>query len=148
MKQTISLEELIPNPKSLRLLILHTPFPLVLDPLKDCTNLIKLDVSSNSLEKLPHLGHLSYLRFMFLHNNKLDLDNLKIAFSQGPNIPVTVRSPLSKSIVWVTFWGNKNSFYARHFLANNTSAIAIDKNIVVEEERSEKMYQMVSPFSP
>jgi hypothetical protein len=33
-KQTISLEELITNPKPLKLLILHSPFPLALDPLK------------------------------------------------------------------------------------------------------------------
>lgn len=93
---------------------------------------------------MPYLGNLVHLRFLFLHNNKLDFEILRSVFSDSSS----VRSPLSNSIVWVTFWGNRNSFYARHFLVNNTAAIAVDTNVVVEEERSESMQKMVEPFSP
>jgi len=81
MNQNISLEELIPNPKSLRLLILHTPFPLSLTPLQLCDNLVKLDVSNNNLASVPYLGHLSHLNFLFLHNNRLDFNDLRQLFS-------------------------------------------------------------------
>jgi Leucine-rich repeat (LRR) protein len=143
MSQNISLEELIPNPKSLRLLILHTPFPLTLNALQNCTNLIKLDLSNNNLTTVPYLGHLNQLRFFFLHNNRLDFDALQTIFSLEPNSPYLPPSSLAKNIVWVTMWGNKNCLYARHYLVNHTAVVAVDKHIVVEEERSSNIHQLV-----
>lgn len=43
------------------------------------------------------------------------------------------------NIVWVTFWGNKNAFLGRHYLVNETSVIAVDKNMVVQEERTSEL---------
>lgn len=147
MNQSISLEELIPNPTSLRLLILHTPFPLSLTPLQACDNLIKLDVSNNNLAAVPYLGHLNYLRFLFLHNNRLDFIDLRRVFSEEPDNPHLPQSSLAKFIVWVTFWGNKNCFYARHYLVNHTSVAAVDHHLVVEEEKTPGIQLMIEPFS-
>jgi len=36
-----------------------------------------------------------------------------------------------KSIVWVTFWGNKNGFLGRHFIANQTNALVFDRHMIV-----------------
>ena len=91
---------------------------------------------------------MNHLQFLFLHNNKLDFDDLRRLFSEEPDNPNLPQSNLAKHIVWVTFWGNKNCFYARHYLVNHTSAIAVDQNLVVEEEKSPKIHQMVEPFSP
>ena len=63
---------------------------------------------------------------MFIHENRLDVSNLKNIFEKNKK-----KSFLSENIVWVTFWGNKNAFLGRHYLANETSAIAVDKNLVV-----------------
>lgn len=79
-KQVVSLEELVPQHDCLKLLILHTPYTLLIDTLPLCTNLVKLDLSKNNLETFPHLGTLTALRFMFLHENKLDLSRLKNIF--------------------------------------------------------------------
>ena len=50
---------------------------------------------------------------MFIHENRLDVTGLKKIFEfEG------TRSLLSLNIVWVTFWGNKNAFIGRHYLAN------------------------------
>lgn len=148
MKQPITLEELIPNPKSLRLLILHTPFPLNFEPLQLCTNLIKLDVSNNNLESVPYLGSLNHLRFLFLHNNRMDFEQLKRVFSMDPSNPYLARSALSNGVVWVTFWGNKSCFYSRHYLVTNTNAIAVDRNLVVEEEKTEGIQShYIQPYS-
>lgn len=67
---------------------------------------------------------------MFIHENRLDVAGLKKIFEfEG------TRSLLSLNIVWVTFWGNKNAFIGRHYLANETNAIAIDRNMVVQQEK-------------
>jgi Leucine-rich repeat (LRR) protein len=81
-KQIVSLEELVPQHDCLKLLILHTPYTLLIDTLPLCTNLVKLDLSKNNLETFPHLGSLTALRFMFLHENRLDLNQLKKIFEQ------------------------------------------------------------------
>jgi hypothetical protein len=68
----INLENLVDHPQSLKLLILHTPYRLEISTLWKCTNLIKLDLSKNNLERFPFIGNLSNLKFMFLHENRLD----------------------------------------------------------------------------
>lgn len=125
-KQVVSLEELVPQHDCLKLLILHTPYTLLIDTLPLCTNLVKLDLSKNNLETFPYLGELTSLRFMFLHENNLDLFHLKGIFEHNNQ-----KSKLSENIVWVTFWGNKNHFLARHYLANETKAISVDKHMIV-----------------
>ena len=67
---------------------------------------------------------------MFLHENKLGVQQLKGIFENEG-----AKSILSDQIVWVTFWGNKNSFLARHYLVNSTSAIAVDHHMVTHEEK-------------
>lgn len=79
-KQVVSLEELVPQHDCLKLLILHTPYVLLIDTLPLCVNLVKLDLSKNNLHSFPHLGALTALRFMFLHENRLDLAQLKNIF--------------------------------------------------------------------
>jgi len=39
-------------------------------------------------------------------------------------------SELSKNIVWITYFGNKNDFLGRHYIANKTRAIACDINMI------------------
>ena len=126
---TVSLEKLIPQPENLKLLILHTPFPLDISALPLCCNLIKLDLSKNNLETFPYLGKLSNLRFIFLHENKLDVHHVINMFENEQ----TIKEPsnLSQSVIWVTYWGNKNEFQVRHYLAMKTKAIAVDKNMIV-----------------
>ncbi len=48
-------------------------------------------------------------------------------------------SPLARTVVWVTFWGNRNGFLARHFLVNQTQAIAVDHHVVLPEERRQTL---------
>jgi hypothetical protein len=55
-------------------------------------------------------------------------------------------SVLNENIVWVTYWGNKNVFLARHYLINKTKAIAFDKNIIVQEERGADLVQAQQGF--
>ncbi len=76
----VSLEELVPQHDCLKLLILHTPFTLKIDTLNLCVNLVKLDLSKNNLENFPYIGCLRSLKFMFLHDNRLDVLNLKNIF--------------------------------------------------------------------
>lgn len=66
-KNVVSLEELVPQHDCLKLLILHTPYTLVIDTLYLCVNLVKLDLSKNNLDSFPYLGELSSLKFMFIH---------------------------------------------------------------------------------
>jgi len=35
-----------------------------------------LDLSKNNLASIPYLGDLPNLKFMFIHENKLDIDSL------------------------------------------------------------------------
>ena len=143
----VSLEKLIPQPENLKLLILHTPFTLDITALPLCRNLVKLDLSKNNLETFPHMGQLTSLRFIFLHENKLDTPHLLTMFEDNP--PNKEPSNLSNSVIWVTYWGNKNEFQARHYLATKTKALAVDKNMIVEEERSEGIYEWgLPPFHP
>lgn len=127
-KNVVSLDELVPQHDCLKLLILHTPYTLKIDTLDLCINLVKLDLSKNNLESFPYLGELTNLKFMFIHDNKLDATHLKGIFQKNGQ-----KSKLSDNVVWITFWGNKNVFIARHFLANETSCLAVDKNMVVPE---------------
>ena len=76
----VSLEELVPQPECLKLLILHTPYSLVIDSLPLCTNLVKLDLSKNNLQHFPYIGHFTALRFMFLHDNNLSINHLRGIF--------------------------------------------------------------------
>lgn len=142
--ETVELQELVSQPQCLKLLILHTPFSLNLSSLPSCKNLVKLDLSRNNLSSFPYLGHLQQLKFLHIHENKLDIDCLISIFTEDISSPK--RSPLSQSIVWVTFYGNKNQFAARHYLATSTSVIAVDHNIVVQEERSPSISQ--HPLQP
>lgn len=116
----------MPQHDCLKLLILHTPYTLIIDSLNLCINLVKLDLSKNNIESFPYVGDLRNLKVMFIHENRLDVSNLKNIFEKNKK-----KSFLSENIVWVTFWGNKNAFLGRHYLANETSAIAVDKNLVV-----------------
>lgn len=50
---------------------------------------------------------------MFIHENKLDVGGLKNIFELNGK-----KSNLSDNVVWVTYWGNKNSFLGRHYLVN------------------------------
>jgi len=118
----------VPQHDCLKLLILHTPYTLVIGTLSLCVNLVKLDLSKNNLQAFPHLGDLAALKFMFLHENRLDIAALRGIFELNGR-----RSALSSNVVWVTYWGNKNAFIGRHYLANETSAIAIDRNMVVQQ---------------
>lgn len=109
----VELKELVSQPECLKLLILHTPFLLNISTLHECVNLVKLDLSKNNLASFPYLGDLPNLKFMFIHENKLDIDSLVGIFEyrEGEglkNSPREGRSALSRSIVWVTYWGNKN----------------------------------------
>lgn len=116
-----------------------------------CTNLVKLDLSNNSIVGMPYLGHLQHLRFMFLHNNRLALETLQQIFFEGfdPKLPrKREKTPLAESIAWTTYWGNRNEFQARHFLVSHTNVIAIDHNLVVEEERVPGIFESVQAFSP
>ncbi len=79
-KNIVSLEELVPQHDCLKLLILHTPYTLVISTLNLCVNLVKLDLSKNNLEHFPYLGSLANLKFMFIHENKLDVAGLKNIF--------------------------------------------------------------------
>jgi hypothetical protein len=119
---------LVPQHDCLKLLILHTPYTLVIGTLSLCVNLVKLDLSKNNLQAFPHLGDLAALKFMFIHENRLDIAALRGIFELNGR-----KSALSSNIVWVTYWGNKNAFIGRHYLANETSAIAIDRNMVVQQ---------------
>jgi hypothetical protein len=65
---------------------------------------------------------------MFLHENKLDINHLKGIFEVEGK-----KGDLAQHIVWVTFWGNRNQFIARHYLLNETSCIAVDKNLIAPE---------------
>lgn len=56
--------------------MLHTPTPMSLRPLIGCVNLFKLDISNNAVAVVPYLGHLTHLKFLFLHNNRLELEVL------------------------------------------------------------------------
>ena len=93
-----------------------------------CLNLVKLDLSKNNLSYFPYIGHLTSLRFMFLHDNNLTINQLRGIFENEEE-----KGPLAQSIVWVTFSGNRNSFLGRHYLATETSAIAIDSHMVAPE---------------
>lgn len=79
-KNVVSLEELVPQHDCLKLLILHTPYTLVIESLSLCVNLVKLDLSKNNLQSFPHLGKLTSLKFMFIHENRLDIGALKGIF--------------------------------------------------------------------
>ena len=111
-RQVVSLAELVPQPDCLKLLILHTPYTLLIDSLPLCLNLVKLDLSKNNLHYFPYIGHLTALRFMFLHDNNLTVNQLRGMFERGE-----LKGPLAKNIVWVTFQGNRNAFLVRHYLA-------------------------------
>ena len=63
----ISLENIVPEFHSLKLLIMHTPFPLDISSLTQCYNILKLDLSRNHIKSFPHLGHLRYLKVLFIH---------------------------------------------------------------------------------
>jgi Leucine-rich repeat (LRR) protein len=70
-------------------LVLHTPTPMCLRPLTMCINLIKLDLSNNRIEVLPHLGLLNHLKFLFLHNNRIEIEVLQRVFIENVhNIPL------------------------------------------------------------
>jgi Leucine-rich repeat (LRR) protein len=70
----------VPQHDCLKLLILHTPYTLKIDTLNLCVNLVKLDLSKNNLQTFPHLGGLYSLKFMFIHENRLDFAALKGIF--------------------------------------------------------------------
>lgn len=127
----VSLRELIPEHESLKLLILHTPFAIDIGSLPHCRNLVKLDLSSNNLADFPHLGHLRALRILFLHDNRLALPHFTRIFTQAGET-----TPLAQNVVWITFWGNRQSFLARHFAATSTSAIAFDRHLIAQEEKT------------
>jgi hypothetical protein len=127
----LALEDITHDRTNLKILILHTPLPLKLTSLPLFTQLIKLDLAYNRLAALPHLGSLRHLQFLFLHNNHLNITSLMNIFEfQG------VPSPLSASVKWFTFWGNKDVALARHYLANSTSIIAFDTTLISPEETS------------
>jgi len=122
---------------------------LNLTSLSACSNLVKLDLSRNNLSSFPYLGELRHLKFLHIHENKLDIDGLIGIFTD--DFGNRKRSPLCQAVVWVTFWGNKGGFVARHFLANCTSALAVDLYMIIDEERKEvisRFDKAVEPFSP
>jgi hypothetical protein len=92
---------------------------------------VKLDLSRNNLSSFPYIGHMSNLKFMFIHENKLDIDSLMGIFEE--EIGRETQSLLSKAVVWVTYWGNKSEFNARHYLANHTAVLAVDNFMVAAE---------------
>ena len=124
----VSLRELIPEHESLKLLILHTPFALEISSLAHCLNLVKLDLSNNHLADFPHLGHLRALRILFLHDNRLAIQHFTRIFTQAGET-----TPLAQNVVWITFWGNRHPFLARHFAATSTRALAFDRHLITEE---------------
>lgn len=86
---------------------------------------------------------------MLIHDNKLDIDGLIGIFQE--DVGRETRSPLSKAIVWVTYWGNKSEFNARHYLINHTSVLAVDHHMAVPEEKSQAIFtnkKLVQPFDP
>lgn len=106
-----------------------------LRPLIGCINLIKLDLSNNAIGLVPFLGHLTHLKFLFLHNNRIEFETFQQVFFEGVNGKkqrMFQKTPLADNIAWVSYWGNNHEFQARHFLVNNTSVIAVDRHIVVE----------------
>lgn len=122
---------------------------LNLSSLPACSNLVKLDLSRNNLSTFPYLGELRHLKFLHIHENKLEIDALIGIFTD--DFGNRKRSPLCQAVVWVTFWGNKGEFAARHFLANSTAALAVDLHMIVDEERKEAIsrYEKAAlPFSP
>lgn len=135
----MSLRELIPEHESLKLLILHTPFAIDISTLAHCLNLVKLDLSNNNLIAFPHLGHLRSLRILFLHDNHLNIHHFTNIFTRAGE-----PTPLAQNVVWITFWGNKHPFLARHFAANSTSAIAFDRHLIAQEEKTVQLL----PLSP
>ena len=76
-------------------------------------NLIGKAAFQQAAEKPNHLGNLTSLKFMFIHENRLDISALRGIFETAGK-----KSPLSQNIVWVTFWGNRNAFIGRHYIAN------------------------------
>lgn len=83
--KTVELSDLVSQPECLKLLILHTPFNLNISALPLCLNLVKLDLSRNNLSSFPYLGHLSNLRFIYVHENKLDARALMGIFEEDHN---------------------------------------------------------------
>ena len=142
-RAAVSLRELIPEHESLKLLILHTPFAIDISTLAQCLNLVKLDLSSNNLAAFPYLGHLRSLRILFLHDNHLAIDHFTAIFTRAGE-----QSPLAQHVVWITFWGNKHPFLARHFAANSTSAIAFDRNLIAAEERTGQLMPHSASYAP
>lgn len=139
----MSLRELIPEHESLKLLILHTPFAIDISTLAHCLNLVKLDLSNNNLAAFPHLGHLRSLRILFLHDNHLAIHHFTNIFTRAGET-----TPLAQNVVWITFWGNRHPFLARHFAANSTSAIAFDRHLIAQEEKTPDLLPRSPAYAP
>ncbi len=101
--KVIKLRELVEQPQSLRLLILHTPYFLDLKGLDSCTNLIKLNLSKNNITTLPCLSGMAKLKFLFLHSNDLNYASIVSAFFEE----LSIFSPLAHSVLWVTYEQNQ-----------------------------------------
>ena len=80
--KVVQLSELVSQPECLKLLILHTPFTLNIQALPLCVNLVKLDLSRNNLAAFPYLGDLTNLRFIYIHENKLDVKGMISIFEE------------------------------------------------------------------
>lgn len=74
--------------------------------------------------------------------------SLQVIFEDDVEFRLQQKSALAKRISWVTYWGNQNPFAGRHYLVNNTNVIAVDKFLVVEEERIANVFPSFQAFSP
>ncbi len=66
-RPAISLEDITKEPHHIKILIIHIPLPLQIESLPAFRSLMKLDLSNNNLASFPYIGHLSRLKFIFLH---------------------------------------------------------------------------------
>jgi Leucine-rich repeat (LRR) protein len=117
----LQISEFIKDPTTLKLLILAGTNikSSELSTVAKCTNLIKLDLSSNMLSDIPiTFSHFVQLKILYLHDNNI--------FS------LSVANP---TVEYITLFNNPFKGYRKDLLKTNKNLLALDYNIVTPSEK-------------
>lgn len=104
-----------------------------LENIKSCTNLLKLDISSNKIQNFPKsvsFKNLRSLKLLYLHNNLIDDAESLYKIFEIPNL------------MYLTLFNNPLStkWSLRHFVVNSMPQLfALDFNAISDEERMEQV---------
>ncbi|KAL4480801.1 hypothetical protein ABPG72_001670 [Tetrahymena utriculariae] len=133
IQKTNVLASRIQEPLKLKILILQGTEIMVkeLENIRQCSKLIKLDISSNKIQTFPKnvsFKNLTSLKLLYLHNNLIDDAESLYKVFEIPNL------------MYLTIFNNPLStkWSLRHFVVNSMPKLfALDFNAISDEERME-----------